>query len=1212
MDTSATYEQAGINLNLADVIEDAPEVRASLARNGDEVDELHSLTEAILRSSRSGLEAINRLIDVLTKVSPIVRHMGELRILKDRTAALCISTVADYIDASVLIQERIALALGSGLLIPAMEQVGEEIAKVKEEQRMYEKSRERYEATAAKFAALPRWREAPLMREDAFSFYHTRRDYYQHLVDYTIRISSFKANLNVALIENAQLALEQILSDHDLVGAIIAAIDGAASASIKRTLEECRAQAKGYIASLDRTGRDILDVVRTRFNPDAPFAAASSSATAKGGYLYLRRQKGIGGTSWKRVYLSICSNGENGSILKQRHLASSSYYSNEALITATTGAGAPNVSPLPPRSGGRKRDIIECSFAINILLCEVRPADSDRRNCFAVATAQKVFIYQAESEQEMRDWMRIFESTKNEALSSTSRATTAPPSPSLLSRGKDEQIDKVGNTQGHHHLDRSLSMHASEAGSSALKRKVAISGREHRRSLSFASQTSSSTVSGSYEREHIPSPANDESHQSIPIQPASRPPSPTALKATVTDDAASSATLTIPSDETLFVSSPILYWVDDKRGTLGEPRREGEECSSHFGKLYATERAIYLDSNVLGIVHTKSILLREALLITFDGGEGPSAGARGRRHHLPLAIPSLLSITIPAQRAVEGSAKEEVTFVKMLADEQLHGDIILALYRNAKSPREKSARELQSILTPRIRLLGVRSGHPESSPQASSLDDLEDSEALLDGDKDEASKGGAIELRQQRINCGCADHLERTEIDIVLPISVDELYALLLADGSSVTKAVYAKRGYRLQHSDAWAPLASDDKSSHASDSSSRSRLAATGNGGDGGVQFKRSFHFIVPINNPLVKVKDTECFADQVLLRNDPSKCYVMRQRAQTPKIIYGDSFLTMTHFCLTHHSEGRSRLRAHTGMVWLKSTIMKGVIRSTTLKNLADYMADYLKCTKAAIKDIRPNIDVDATLAADLSPSSSLADGDLHSNGAPVSKEDHGLLDIFKSPSEAADAIIGALRALHLSSIAKRALRRLLCRLRAIDAFSVCITLAALGLFFNLRGLISSGYSTARRHGGLLSSRDAFLLADKTSKDSSSRGEPPQDNMQWALSGTADNGTANSTVDKAIGIASEKFASLAEDLKISLSSVTVARCRLSQGRQLANLAESLQQCYRTASVKKGPIARDRTGAMRACQRLQRRWKALLADTSCLSLAPKKPGSND
>ncbi len=51
------------------------------------------------------------------------------------------------------------------------------------------------------------------------------------------------------------------------------------------------------------------------------------------------------------------------------------------------------------------------------MMCEIRPIDlNDRRFCFEIYTGQQSQIYQAESEDDMMDWINTFHAAKSEMV----------------------------------------------------------------------------------------------------------------------------------------------------------------------------------------------------------------------------------------------------------------------------------------------------------------------------------------------------------------------------------------------------------------------------------------------------------------------------------------------------------------------------------------------------------------------------------------------------------------------------------------------------------------------------------------------------------------------------------------------------------------------------------------------------------------------------
>lgn len=121
---------------------------------------------------------------------------------------------------------------------------------------------------------------------------------------------------------------------------------------------------------------------------------------------------------------------------------------------------------------------------------------------------------------------------------------------------------------------------------------------------------------------------------------------------------------------------------------------------------------------------------------------------------------------------------------------------------------------------------------------------------------------------------------------------------------------------------------------------------------------------FVTPVNHPLVKLKETECHEDQWIRRAEGWVSVL--QEAKTPAVIYGDAFMTQCLFCLTsiptatgeqsREAEDRTRLRIFTGVKFLKNPFVKSMIRSNTLKGLADYVSDVTTCLWSELRRLNP----------------------------------------------------------------------------------------------------------------------------------------------------------------------------------------------------------------------------------------------------------------
>lgn len=530
--------------------------------------------------------------------------------------------------------------LDSRLLTPIVQSVQNDVKEIKEMRKSHEKMRDRYEGAAAKFGSIPKLREFPLIREDAFQLYENRKSYYQHLFSYVVRINKFKMGADLFLVDRCLETVGQLDEFSNALSEMLSAVRKPAG-QVKSKLLAWQNDIKLSMARLEKEGREQFESVRTRYSPDAPFE--QSKGAQKSGHLFLRKQKGLG-IGWKRVYLSIA----NGTFFQQ--------------------------------SLGRMRGTVDTSLEINVLLCEIRQADSDRRHCFEVQTSQKSYMYQAESEEDMRDWIRAFESAKNHVLRIGKTNKPAADSPSLNRFSLDPK--------------------------ELLSEEV-----EH--------------------TDDDPSPISTPKPP-LPARSALLPRSlslpATPVEARETQVLPTTHKLPFPPSETLFFTLPCVW--------------EGQDAKM-FGRMYATERALYLCSRIFGTLGEKKIPWVDVRDLAYS-----ASGMTG-----------LIQINC-------GAAMELRVFI----EDRTSGESFSLLLRNAQSTVPKSVVELRTMLNPNFTVTEIAEESRDEQRESTSM---------------------------QQVHCECKDHLDQTELNVILPLPIDPLFGLMLGEDAPVLTAIHKKRGYR-------------------------------------------------------------------------------------------------------------------------------------------------------------------------------------------------------------------------------------------------------------------------------------------------------------------------------------------------------------------------------------------------------------------------------
>ena len=162
---------------------------------------------------------------------------------------------------------------------------------------------------------------------------------------------------------------------------------------LKNSIEQRKESSKASVGGLQAARKIMEDDIRFKIMPDSPPGPVS---TTKSGYLFKKKHSKTIVPTWKRVYATV-SHGQF------------SYC-----------------------SVGKARGQVIYSNEINVLLCEVRITDSaERRFCFEINSAKRYFVFQAENDIDLKNWLETFEVAKNEALKGTYSNETLVSEPTI-------------------------------------------------------------------------------------------------------------------------------------------------------------------------------------------------------------------------------------------------------------------------------------------------------------------------------------------------------------------------------------------------------------------------------------------------------------------------------------------------------------------------------------------------------------------------------------------------------------------------------------------------------------------------------------------------------------------------------------------------------------------------------------------------------------
>ncbi|ORY82040.1 hypothetical protein BCR37DRAFT_393082 [Protomyces lactucae-debilis] len=244
------------------------------------------------------------------------------------------------------------------------------------------------------YAQQSKSKEASSLREDAFQLWEKRKAYIKASFDYTIKMSTFRAALDAALIaafarsyETTSSHTSALASDfvsRPSMGRVLSWSEEMAKSSrdAEELLYSMRIEMEDNIVNLTSPGRDLAEYAPDRKSQGRGGISQARGRPAKQGWLMMRAVSGKPARySWNRRWCYV-KDGSFGWLLNN------------------------------PKHGG-----VEESDRYGVLLCNIKVAvQEDRRFCFEVITKDQTFLLQAENEHDLADWMNVFNLAKEAIL----------------------------------------------------------------------------------------------------------------------------------------------------------------------------------------------------------------------------------------------------------------------------------------------------------------------------------------------------------------------------------------------------------------------------------------------------------------------------------------------------------------------------------------------------------------------------------------------------------------------------------------------------------------------------------------------------------------------------------------------------------------------------------------------------------------------------
>lgn len=287
----------------------------------------------------------------------------------------------------------------------------------KEARRALDNAQKSFDAVITRYLAQSKTKEPSSLREDAFQLHGARKTYLKCSMDFAVQAPQLRASLDRLLVRIFSEQWKEMRASREASAATFNKWGGEME-RVRGWSREMENSERAFTRELLAARRQIEDTAENMFRPSREledYAASTvpylgtgaTSAVAIGnamqersekqGWLLLRSVTGKPArTVWSRRWFFV-KNGIFGWLIQGM------------------------------RSGG-----VEESERTGVLLCSVRPAfQEERRFCLEVKTKDNSIILQAETQQELTEWISAFEMAKRKALENPASSDTSNGAPGI-------------------------------------------------------------------------------------------------------------------------------------------------------------------------------------------------------------------------------------------------------------------------------------------------------------------------------------------------------------------------------------------------------------------------------------------------------------------------------------------------------------------------------------------------------------------------------------------------------------------------------------------------------------------------------------------------------------------------------------------------------------------------------------------------------------
>ncbi|ORX45898.1 hypothetical protein DM01DRAFT_1311533, partial [Hesseltinella vesiculosa] len=398
-------------ITLNDAITDSPVYRASVQHYDEQLELLDKWLDGLSKQLKGYCERLNKFnleTNVLCKKAMPIGIDNAL--IDPHFTGAVMKSFSDALQTSLAFKTKLVSDLEDNFIQPLQQFVKTQLKDFKEFRKHHERALERYEAQLNKYATQSKTKEVSALREEAFRL-HEARKYYIHMSgQHVVRMLHFRSDLEHTLVDlfsgatmahfkdfDGGMHVWQKL-DHQLASWKQWIVDDKDTCNYQlHKLQTMRRELENEFINQSQPPRDLDKYAPPTLGllPQSPMhhrlplelsqewtPDQNTKPYHKWGYLFTRNARGYWTRRWFFLY-----DGYFGSCIV-------------------------HASPI------KLKGTISLDERVSVLLSEIKPvSDIDRRYCFEVVSVQQAtIILQAETEDEMKDWISAFDKAKQLAI----------------------------------------------------------------------------------------------------------------------------------------------------------------------------------------------------------------------------------------------------------------------------------------------------------------------------------------------------------------------------------------------------------------------------------------------------------------------------------------------------------------------------------------------------------------------------------------------------------------------------------------------------------------------------------------------------------------------------------------------------------------------------------------------------------------------------